>query len=281
MSEIYNTRLRKEYELLQKLEQHPFNQSGIIHTYYKDRFSGSYKSIMDNPTASLYPNEFKVKYTFPIMYVGPGQIVRNWSYSFLFTVSEDILISDKKVNSEFFKIENGAFPDDIIPYNSHVSKTWFCIGSEWESARGLGIWYFVISIGGILNQDKSEMNIHETVHLNSEAYDYWTKDRNMQPNNDIIWPFNLADEDAKVKYNILFVDDNNAMLSNQMLEEGSVIIPPSIPVKPGKAFKAWIPSVPNIVGNSDLKFVASYKSIIKITPKPTSGEKPKFTIKRK
>ncbi len=241
---------------------------------------------MENPTGGLYPNEFKVKYTFPIMYVGPGQIVRNWSYSFLFSVSEDILISDKKVDSEFFKIENGAFPDDMIPYNSHVSKTWFCIGSEWESARGLGIWYFVISIGGILNQDKSEMNIHETVHLNSAAYDYWTEDRNMQPNNNISWPFNLADEDTKKKYNVLFVDDNNTILFDQMLEEGSPITPPSVPAKPGKAFKEWVPSVPNKVGNSNLRFVASYKPIIKITPKVTvtptpNVEKPKFTIKRK
>lgn len=277
MSEIYNTRLRKEFELLQKLERHPFNVGGIIHIFYKDRFGGrDYKSIMDNPSSSLYPNEFKVKYTFPIMFVGPGQVVRNWSYSFMFTVSEDILISDKKVDSDFFRIENGEFPDGQIPYNSHVSKTWFCIGSEWESSRGLGIWYFVVSIGGILNQDKSEMNIHETVHLNSAAYDFWVEDRDMRPNNEINWPFNLVDDEVKKKYDVVFVDEKGNTIFNQNLEEGSPISAPVAPNKPGFTFVDWIPSVPSTVGKSNLRFTPKYR--LNIKPKE---EKPKFTIKRK
>ena len=105
----------------------------------------------------------------------------------------DILINNAKVDADFFHIDGGSFPDGYIPFNSHVSKNWFCIGSEWESARGLGIWYFIISIGGVLNQDKSEMNIHETVHLNSDAFDYWVNDRRMQPNNNIKWPTNLPE----------------------------------------------------------------------------------------
>lgn len=277
MSEIYNTRLRKEFELLQKLERHPFNVGGIIRIFYKDRFGGrDYKSILDNPSSSLYPNEFKVKYTFPIMFVGPGQVVRNWSYSFMFTVSEDILISDKKVDSDFFRIENGEFPDGQIPYNSHVSKTWFCIGSEWESSRGLGIWYFVVSIGGILNQDKSEMNIHETVHLNSAAYDFWVKDRDMRPNNEINWPFNLVDDEVKKKYNVVFVDEKGNTIFNQNLEEGSPISAPVAPNKPGFTFVDWIPSVPSTVGKSNLRFTPKYRLNIK-----HKEEKPKFTIKRK
>ncbi len=289
MSEIYNTRLRKEFELLQKLERHPFNAGGIIRIFYKDRFGGrDYKSIMDKPSSSLYPNEFKVKYTFPIMYVGPGQVVRNWSYSFLFTVSEDILISDKKVDSDFFRIENGEFPDGQIPFNSHVSKTWFCIGSEWESSRGLGIWYFVVSIGGILNQDKSEMNIHETVHLNSAAYDYWVNDRNMKPNNEINWPFNLVEDEEKKKYDITFVDEKGNVISSQKLTEGTSISVPTAPEKLGFNFVGWIPAVPARVGKSNLQFIPQYKPKIVIKPKPeiiikpkAETEKPKFTIKRK
>lgn len=194
MSEIYNTRLRKEFELLQKLEKDPFNRTGIIHTFYKDRMTGVYKSILESPNAGLFPTDYKVKYTFPIMYVGPGKVVRNWSYSFLFSVSEDILIGNKKVDADFFHIDGGQFPDGMMPYNSHVSKTWFCIGSEWETCRGMGIWYFVVSMGGVLNQEKSEMNIHEDVHLNSAAFDYWVNDRKMQPNNLITWPFNLTEK---------------------------------------------------------------------------------------
>ena len=37
------------------------------------------------------------------------------------------------------------------------------------------------------------MNIRETVHLNSDAFDYWVNDRKMLPNNNIKWPTNLAE----------------------------------------------------------------------------------------
>lgn len=193
MSRIYETRLEQEFKLLQKLERNG-SVRNIINIYYKERgSSGQYKSIKENPIDGDYPNHFKVKYTFPVMYVGRDKIERNWSYAFTFDVSEDILINNAKVDADFFHIDGGSFPDGYIPFNSHVSKNWFCIGSEWESARGLGIWYFIISIGGVLNQDKSEMNIHETVHLNSDAYDYWVNDRKMQPNNNIKWPTNLPE----------------------------------------------------------------------------------------
>lgn len=193
MSRTYETRLENEFKLLQKLER---NRSvrGVINIFYRERgSSGPYKSILENPAEGDYPNHFKVKYTFPIMYVGEGQVVRNWSHAFTFDVSEDILINNAHVDADFFHIEGGAFHDGQIPFNSHISKNWFCIGSEWESARGLGIWYFIISIGGILNQDKSEMNIHESVHLNSAAYDYWVNSRQMRPNNIINWPTNLTE----------------------------------------------------------------------------------------
>ena len=193
MSRIYETRLEQEFRLLQKLERNS-SVRGIINIFYRERgSSGTYKSVTENPQEGDFPNHFKVQYTFPIMYVGRDKIERNWSYAFTFDVSEDILINNAKVDADFFHIDNGAFPNGYIPFNSHVSKNWFCIGSEWESARGLGIWYFIISIGGVLNQDKSEMNIHETVHLNSDAYDYWVNDRKMKPNNQIKWPTNLPD----------------------------------------------------------------------------------------
>lgn len=193
MSRIYETRLEQEFKLLQKLERNN-SVKDYISIFYKERGSSSlYKSIKESPIDGDYPNHFKVVYTFPIMYVGRNLIERNWSYAFTFEVSEDILINNAKISADFFNIDGGSFPDGYIPFNSHVSRSWVCIGSEWESARGMGIWYFLISIGGLLNQDKSEMNIHETVHLNADAFDFWVNNRKMQPNNIIKWPTNLPE----------------------------------------------------------------------------------------
>ena len=53
MSQTYEIRLKKEFDLLQKLERHP-NVKGIIKLYYEDRINGGgYKSILEMPTNGM------------------------------------------------------------------------------------------------------------------------------------------------------------------------------------------------------------------------------------
>lgn len=197
MSKIYETRLRKEFELLQRLERHP-NVKGIINIYYKERMSGGrYKSVLEAPTDALYPNSFKVTYTMP-MYVGEGQLKRDWSASFLFETPENILMNPESSLGVEIEGNGGNFPDGSVPFNNHVSPGWVCTGTAWGVAnQGFGIWYFIISLGCLFNQEQFMMaseDEDEHRHLNSDAFRYWKYERNMRPNNKIDWPFKLMDE---------------------------------------------------------------------------------------
>lgn len=197
MSQVYETRLKKEFEYLQKLERHPFNSKGIIKLFYIDRFGGgSYRSILDAPTSALYPNQFKVTYSMP-MYVGEGQIKNDWSASFLFEVPEEILMDPESKLGVQIEGNNGNFPEGSKPFNNHVSTGWVCTGTAWGVAnQGFGIWYFIIALGCLLNQEKFMMasdDADENRHLNADAFRYWKNVRKMQPNNKIDWPFKLMD----------------------------------------------------------------------------------------
>lgn len=192
MSEIYERRLKKEFSFLQRLQNHP-NTRGIIDIYYKERINGhGYKSVTETPNCTLYPNHFKIKYTFPVMYVGRGQVKNNWSHAFLLTTPETILMDPNRTIGDEFEIEGGAFSKGNVPFNSHISPNWVCIGALWQAAnQGFGIWYFLVSLGALLNQEKTEMDPNDEIHLNDDAFNYWLEDRDMQPNNIIRWPYNL------------------------------------------------------------------------------------------
>lgn len=200
-NETYEIRLRKEFELLQKLQRHPSVNNDIIKItiQYKDRLrGGDYKSVLENPSSGLYPNSFRVTYKMPV-YVGPGQLKRDWQASFLFSTPENILMNpSSKLGVE---IEGGNFPSGSVPYNNHVSMGWVCTGTAWAVAnQGFGIWYFIINLGCLFNMDRFMMVANEEEdpvygvhHLNYDAYLYWKNERNMQPTNKINWPFKLMD----------------------------------------------------------------------------------------
>jgi hypothetical protein len=200
-SETYEIRLRKEFELLQKLQRHPnVNNSTIkITIEYKERLNGNtFKSVLDKPTCAVYPNSFRVTYQMP-MYVGEGQLKRNWQATFLFSTPIEILMS---TNSKLgVEIEGSSFPSGSIPYNNHILPGWVCTGTAWSVAnQGFGIWYFLIALGCLFNQEKFMMASEpadENRHLNADAFRFWKNDRKMQPNNKIDWPFNLIDIDNK------------------------------------------------------------------------------------
>jgi len=193
-SETYEIRLRKEFELLQKLQRHPnVNNSTIkITIEYKERLNASiFKSVLEKPSCIVYPNTFRVTYKMP-MYVGEGQLKNNWQATFLFSTPEDILMNpNSKLGVE---IEGGHFPQGSLPYNKHISPGWVCSGTAWSVAnQGFGIWYFIIGLGCLFNQEKFIMDDDGKAHLNGDAYRYWKDVRKKQPNNKIDWPFNLID----------------------------------------------------------------------------------------
>lgn len=198
MSQTYEIRLKKEFELLQRLERHPFNKNKIVQLYYKDRMGGNgYKSILEPVNGALYPYQFRVTYNMP-MYVAEGQLKNDWSATFLFEVPEHILMDpDSKLGVEI-EGNGGNFPEGSKPFNNHVSAGWVCTGSAWGVAnQGFGIWYFIISLGCLFNQEKFMMaseDADENRHLNADAFRYWKNVRKMQPNNKIDWPFKLNEE---------------------------------------------------------------------------------------
>jgi hypothetical protein len=131
------------------------------------------------------------------MYVGEGQLKKDWQATFLPTFTEDILVNNADIG--MVPIEGGILPVGSIPYNNHMAQQggWLCMGSAWAVAKqGYGIWYFIIAVGCLLNQEKFMMDYSptaETKHLNPDAFRFWKNVRKMQPNNKIDWPFNLID----------------------------------------------------------------------------------------
>lgn len=193
MRQTYENRLKKEFTLLQHLQKHPFNENHIIDIEYKERAgSNEYKSILEQPTNPLYPNKFRVTYKMPML-VDRDRWERNWSATFLFEAPEDTLMNP---NSDLgVEIEGGEFERGSVPFNNHVSTGWVCTGSAWSVAnQGFGIWYFVISLGCLLNQERFMMADDGHSHLNGDAYNYWCNERGKQPNNNIDWPFKLEEE---------------------------------------------------------------------------------------
>ena len=199
MSKAGEIRLCKEFENLQVLQQDS-RTDGIINIEYNPRNSGDpnkWVPIMVNPKDGLYPYRFRLTYTMP-MYVGPGQLERNWHQSFIFEAPEEVLMDP---HSNINVSVEGGFTCGV-PFNNHCSAAWLCSGSAWGASRGMGIWYFVLCIGCLLNQERFLMA--DEPHLNANALTWWKEQRQMRPNNDIQWPFDLLDK--AMKYKIHFGD---------------------------------------------------------------------------
>ena len=189
MSKIGEIRLGKEFVNLQALQQDS-RIDGIVNIEYNPRNAGDrdkWVSIMVNPQNGLYPYRYRLTYFMP-MYVGPGQLERNWHQSFIFEAPEDVLM-DPRSNVNV-SVEGGFTCG--IPFNNHCSAAWVCSGSAWAASRGMGVWYFVICLGCLLNQERFLMA--DEPHMNANALEWWTKQRHKKPNNDIQWPFDLLDK---------------------------------------------------------------------------------------
>lgn len=194
-SQLYEERLRKEFSMLQRLQAHPSVKKILQISYMERTLSTQYKPITTPYKDIFAPYKFMVTYNMPML-VGAGEWKRNWSASFTFETPAEILMNPRSQMG--VGIVGGRFPAGSIPFNNHISPGWVCTGTAWGIAnQGFGIWYFIILLGCLLNQEKFMMayeDSEENRHLNSSAFRYWKNVRKMKPNNDIRWPFKLEDE---------------------------------------------------------------------------------------
>ena len=190
MSRTGDIRLGKEFNLLQAL-QRDARIAGIVRIEYNPRDCGDldkWVSILESPADGRYPCRFRLTYTMP-MYVGPGQLVKDWHASFIFEVSEELLTNPRSdVN---VSVDDG-FPCGV-PFHNHVNEAWVCSGSAWGASRGMGIWYFVICFGCLLNMERFVM-AEDGPHLNGEAFEWWMTERQQRPVSNIEWPFDLLEK---------------------------------------------------------------------------------------
>ena len=208
--ETYENVLKNDFRMLPKLQNcqieikvgnKTIRTNKIITIEYEERDQAGrgYKSILLNPTSRCYPNRFRVTYKMP-MIVGYGQIKEDWSGTFLLNLEKD----NWNTTRFFPAIEGGWFPDGSVPYNNHINKGSFCAGAAWEAAQhGGGIFFLIIGMGCILNQEKWIMDLDQSrKHFNTDAFKYWKDVRKMEPNNKINWPYNLIDIDEQSKFTV-------------------------------------------------------------------------------
>ena len=196
MSKAFEIRLCKESLKSQELLQDP-RLKGILNIEYNPRNCGNedeWVSVMVPPKNGLYPSRFKATYTMP-MYVGPGQLEKNWHQGFILHAPEQILMDP---NSDLgVSLEGGSFLCGL-PFHNHCSNSWICTGSLWEASRSLGIPYFFLNLGRLLNLDRF-VNATEP-HLNAEALEWWINQRHMEPTNKIDWPLDLFGIDGSRRF---------------------------------------------------------------------------------
>jgi hypothetical protein len=194
--DIYEIRLREEFNNLRKLQRQKGMES-IFTIQFVDRINGGKQSIDNEPSSNnLFPEEYIITYKMPI-YIERGRLDTNWSGDFEVTVSKDLLMR----SSSSSKPTNSLDTSNGVPFNHHIGKGFFCIGGVWSVAKDFGIWYFIVGIGGVLNQEKIWMEDNGEGHMNREAYDYWKNARNKEPINDIKWPYTLEDDFKVVNQN--------------------------------------------------------------------------------
>ena len=179
---LYDKTLREEFKLIRKLNNHPSVSRHINISYY-DRFTGEIKNINRDPSISnKYPEKYVVRYNMPV-YVSKNRL-KNWNGVFSFKVTEQILLNRKNDLKPYATFD----PKGVELFNNHVSGTRICDGTAWGISRNYGLWYYIITIGMIINQDPFVSDTK--VHFNDGAFKYWLS-RNKKPISQIRWPFNL------------------------------------------------------------------------------------------
>jgi hypothetical protein len=191
----YEIRLREEFKNLQKLQRRKEIQS-VINIMYKDRRTGKKQSIHALPTnMNMYPEEFFITYTMPV-FTARNNLKKDWKGVLWVKMTMDALLNGSNVPTSSCELRC----DGRHPFNHHVSSGYFCIGGIWRTSIGFGVWYFLLAVGALLNQEEAWLTDDSSGHLNLDAYNYW-KERGKEKINDIKWSFNLLSEAEEEKKN--------------------------------------------------------------------------------
>jgi len=181
MSNFYeNVQLREEFILVQKLQKDN-EVNKYLTIQYEDRVTGELRSVIQNPS-NKYPESFIVEYRLPV-YVNEGQLEHGYR------ATAKIILSEVCINGNGKRPEPQTFwNSNYVPYNNHVKDKAICTGNAWTVAKGFGLWYYIIALGALVNQD--EFVCAEGYHFNSQAYLYWLS-RGKKPVTNIKWPYDL------------------------------------------------------------------------------------------
>jgi hypothetical protein len=185
MSNFYNdTLLKEEFNLLQQV-QRDREVSKYITISYEDQITGVERQISLAPSNDLYPEKFFVKYRLPV-YVAPGQRRDDFEAVAEITINEEVLKSKIADNGP-----HTVYSSNFKPFNNHVSNDWICTGNAWIVAKDHGVWYYILALGALVNQDGIVTDHERRQHINPEAFDYWVE-RNKRPVTPINWPWDMA-----------------------------------------------------------------------------------------
>ena len=190
MSDYEDILLREEFRLIQELQKDK-EFSRYVTVKYKERFGGEVKSVLSSPTGNKFPETYIAVYQMPV-YVSAGQLKNDFRGTATIVLSESVLRNKSADNAPHID-----WQANCIPFNNHVTDRVICNGygstSAWGAAKDLGIWYLIIVMGLLINQDPS-VTPDEDCHMNSGAYNYWVR-RGRQPVTPIKWPRNLLEDD--------------------------------------------------------------------------------------
>jgi hypothetical protein len=179
-----DTLLRQEFILVARLQQDK-EFSDYVRVLYEDRMSGEERAVgAEPPPGPRYPEKYIVEYRMPV-YVSSGQLRRDWQGRATILLSEPVL-----TNKHSHHAPHVTFQSDLTPFNNHVRRDSICSGNAWAVARDHGLWYFIVSLGALINQDEF-VSAHGP-HYSKEAYNYWLA-RDQKPVTNIKWPFDLLD----------------------------------------------------------------------------------------
>lgn len=186
MSAFYdNVLLREEFNLVRKLQKDA-EFAKYVTVEYEDRVTGGTRPVVSTPTADKYPEVYIVDYRMAV-YVSVGQLRNDFHGTAKITLSEPVLSNKTADHGPHVEWETNC-----KPFNNHVSDKWVCNGngkdSAWAVAKDLGLWYFIIVMGQLINQDPNVSA--DAIHMSSDAYNYWVRrDRTSVTN--IKWPLDL------------------------------------------------------------------------------------------
>ena len=185
MSNFYNdTLLKEEFKLLQQV-QRDREVSKYITISYEDQVTGAERQISLAPSNDLYPEKFFVKYRLPV-YIARGQKRDDYEANVEITINEEILknrIADNGPHTEY--------SSNFRPFNNHVTDTWICTGNAWHVAKDHGLWFYILALGALINQDGIVTDHERRQHINPEAFDYWVE-RGKRQITIINWPWDMG-----------------------------------------------------------------------------------------